>query len=318
MLLSIIIPVYNCEKLVRRCVDSIERQGDYDVEIILINDGSQDQSLDVCSQLGEQYNNIRVFSHQNKGTSTTRNRGLKESRGDYVWFVDADDYIPDDFFNKLFGVLQSQQHEVLTFNYQYITQAGETYKELYLKEGNMECIDFLKKEPCMFAATKIYKKDTLGSLTFLDGLKNIEDFLFNIQYLSSHQYIYTIPCSGYVYDHTNESSTSLNRSPRNLVKASNDSMVVHSTILQELRNISDEKMRSVVQEQLNYSVAGHLYSLMVYYNTRRLKQAIEKYTEMGLYPIKDVQKQRAKRVVKFMNKKGLFLMFSFLYKLRLR
>lgn len=318
MLLSIIIPVYNCEKLIRRCVESIEKQGNFNIELILVNDGSKDNSLNVCLQLREEYENILVFTHENKGTSTTRNRGLNESKGDYVWFVDADDYIPSGFFNTLFHVLQNKCPEVLTFNYQYITQSGETYKGLYTEERFVKCIDFLKEEPCMFAATKVYKKSSLGTLKFLDGLKNIEDFLFNIQYLSSHQEIYTIPCSGYVYDHTNENSTSLNRTRRHLVKLTRDSMLVHSLILHEVENISDEHMRLVVQEQLNYSVMGHLYSLMVFYNTHRLKKTIEEYAEMGLYPIKHVHKKRAQKVVWLMNKKYLFLLCSFLYKFRLR
>ncbi len=318
MYLSIIIPVYNCENLVSRCIESIELQGDYCFEIILVNDGSKDNSLDVCLQLSKRYKNIRVFTHRNKGTSTTRNRGLSESKGDYVWFVDADDYIPNGFFSKLFYVLKAKQPDVLTFNYQYITRKGETYRELYIEERFMKCIDFLRDNPCMFAATKVYKKSSLGSLKFLDGLKNIEDFLFNIQYLSSHEYIYTLSCSGYVYDHTNENSTSLNRSLRNLIKTSSDSITVHTTILNELKHINDNNMLEVVQAQLNYSIAGHLYSLVAFYNTKRLKKTIKMYEEMGLYPIKHVNKKRAKYVIHFMNHKRLLIMFSFLYKFRFR
>ena len=115
ILLSFIIPVYNCAHLIQRCIESIVSQRISSYEIILVNDGSKDNSLAICKTLAIKYTSIRVFSHENRGTSSTRNKGLSESNGKYVWFVDADDYIPPGFLPQLWGHLIKNDFEIITF-----------------------------------------------------------------------------------------------------------------------------------------------------------------------------------------------------------
>lgn len=93
-MVSIIVPVYNAERSIQRTVESIEKQAYGDIEVILINDGSKDQSLEVCEQLRTLYDNIVVVDQNNQGASVARNVGIRHASGDWLLFVDSDDAIP--------------------------------------------------------------------------------------------------------------------------------------------------------------------------------------------------------------------------------
>lgn len=96
-IISMIVPVYNAEEDLRRCVDSLLRQGlDSDeLEIILVNDGSKDKSLDICNEYAEKHENIMVISQENSGVSIARNNGIDNANGTYIGFIDSDDYFLD-------------------------------------------------------------------------------------------------------------------------------------------------------------------------------------------------------------------------------
>ena len=93
--ISVIIPVYNVEKWLNKCVDSILSQSYENFEVILVNDGSTDKSKDICDQYLKEDNRVKVFDILNSGQSVARNIGLKEAKGDYILFIDSDDYISD-------------------------------------------------------------------------------------------------------------------------------------------------------------------------------------------------------------------------------
>ena len=107
MILSIIIPVYNVEKYVEKCIRSCENQDipKEDYELIVVNDGSPDGSLAVVERLAKEYSNIKVISQENRGLSVARNTGLEAARGEYVWFVDSDDWIEENCLKEVTGKL---------------------------------------------------------------------------------------------------------------------------------------------------------------------------------------------------------------------
>lgn len=100
-LVSIIIPVYNMEEYLDNCIKSIIRQTYSNFEILLIDDGSTDQSKSLCISWEKRDNRIRFFNHDNHGVSYTRNRGLKESRGEYIIFIDADDIVFEKYIEMM-------------------------------------------------------------------------------------------------------------------------------------------------------------------------------------------------------------------------
>ena len=114
---SVIIPVYNSEKTIKRCIDSITLQNRSDVEIIVINDGSTDESESICKALQNEHENIIYIHQENGGVSSARNLGLSVATGEFVMFVDSDDYVDNQlliniqkvvriFISLVFGLLQ--------------------------------------------------------------------------------------------------------------------------------------------------------------------------------------------------------------------
>lgn len=115
MILSIIIPVYNVEPFVEKCIRCCEAQdvSKDDYEIVVVNDGSKDNSLDVVNRVANEFENIRVFSQANAGLSAARNTGMREAKGEYYMFVDSDDWIAKNSLGKIVNKLQSEQPDIL-------------------------------------------------------------------------------------------------------------------------------------------------------------------------------------------------------------
>lgn len=114
---SIIIPVYNAQTTLPRCLDSIVTQKFSDYELLLINDGSKDDSDKICREYAEKYPQIRYFPKENGGVSSARNLGLEQARGEYILFVDSDDDVSPDYFAVLEEALTRTGTELLLFGY---------------------------------------------------------------------------------------------------------------------------------------------------------------------------------------------------------
>lgn len=119
-LISVIVPVYNVEGYVGRCIESIQKQTYKNLEIILINDGSKDNSLTVCRKYASQDSRIKVISQQNAGVSAARNAGLDICTGGFVVFVDSDDYIHQEYIEYLFYLLKQNGCKISQIQYTYV------------------------------------------------------------------------------------------------------------------------------------------------------------------------------------------------------
>ena len=114
---SVIIPVYNAEGTLRRCLDSLVRQQFSDYELLIINDGSTDGSDAICREYANTYSCVRYFAKENGGVSSARNLGLEQAEGEYILFVDSDDYVSQDYFALLSHTLESNAVDLLMFGY---------------------------------------------------------------------------------------------------------------------------------------------------------------------------------------------------------
>ena len=114
---SIIVPVYKAEKYLHRCVDSILAQTFTDWELLLIDDGSPDRSGDICDEYAKKDTRIRVFHKKNGGVSSARNLGLDNVQGEYVTFVDSDDWIDVNTLNVCFSQIETYDLDILQFSY---------------------------------------------------------------------------------------------------------------------------------------------------------------------------------------------------------
>lgn len=117
MLISVIVPVYNVENYLRHCVQSITSQAYKKLEVLLVDDGSTDRSGQICDELALQDSRIRVFHKENGGVSSARNLGIENASGDYICFVDSDDWLDTDYFDKAVPVLKKERPVLLMNNY---------------------------------------------------------------------------------------------------------------------------------------------------------------------------------------------------------
>ncbi len=143
-LISVIVPVYNCEKYLRRCVESIINQSYNNIETILINDGSTDNSGDLCDAYALSNNRTRVIHTQNNGPAAARNIGIKHSKGSFIFFIDADDYVENDALELLIEHYTQHKADII---------AGDFNR---IKDGNID-----KRNDITFSSNKLLTKQDI-------------------------------------------------------------------------------------------------------------------------------------------------------------
>lgn len=174
---SIIIPIYNSSSYIEKCVNSVLKQTYKNIEIILINDGSTDNSLDIIKNISSKNNNVKYYTQKNSGVAKTRNRGIKYSNGDYVMFIDNDDYIDsnyvenfvkelDDDTDYIIGgyrrvdlkgnTLYSKKFKNTPWSYyMFVTPWGKIFKKEFLIKNNIEFLPVKMGEDIYFTALSI-------------------------------------------------------------------------------------------------------------------------------------------------------------------
>lgn len=186
-LISIIVPVYNKEKYIKKCIESIIGQTYSNIEIILVNDGSTDSSLKILNEYQKQDSRINVIDKKNGGVSSARNAGIKKASGEKLLFVDADDYIADDYVENLI----KYDYDYVMCSYQTLqneTIIAENRYEEDIESGNV-CNEVLKpqyKRMIAMPYLKTFKKSILldNNISFDETMRYGEDTCFVMQYLN--------------------------------------------------------------------------------------------------------------------------------------
>ena len=124
---SIIIPAYNAEKSIEKCINSIRRQTYFNIEIIIVNDGSSDNTKKCIEQIALQDERITIINQENQGVCNARNKGICIAKGEYIIFVDADDYVERDMVEILVNDIKQKKTNIVRCNYDYITEKGMKY-----------------------------------------------------------------------------------------------------------------------------------------------------------------------------------------------
>ena len=164
-LVSVIIPVYNSEAYLKKCIKSVLSQSYHNIEVLLINDGSTDNSGIVCNKYRDLDSRVRVWHLPNKGPSCVRNFGISHMKGDYLMFVDSDDEMMPDVINESVIEILKQQTDMVLFGYRVqknnqvtdiIPPGGKYSKREFGKVYIELCTNFLINSPC----NKLYKKTT--------------------------------------------------------------------------------------------------------------------------------------------------------------
>ena len=201
--ISVIVPVYNTEKYLHRCIDSILAQTFTDFELLLIDDGSKDNSGKICDEYAAKDNRIRVFHKENGGVSSARNLGLDQAQGEWITFVDSDDWVTECAFN-IFNQNICTDFIITS----HITLKDNQYSEIVITKTDCK-ID--KEEIYLFIKNnintniiktpwaKFFKRSNILNLRFDKEITCGEDFLFVLKYLRCVESIYLIKNSSYVF-----------------------------------------------------------------------------------------------------------------------
>lgn len=194
MLISVIVAVYNIEKYIACCIESIRRQTYRELEIILVDDGSTDRSGEICDAYQKKDERIKVIHRKNGGLSAARNTGLAHAEGSYITFVDGDDWIEDSMYEKMAEQVRKEGADLVACRYYRVYKdfrADESTDKITVFEKPFSMLAQCLREDEKFliqhaAWNKLYKRELLGEERFPEG-KWYEDVVFSAKILSRVQ-----------------------------------------------------------------------------------------------------------------------------------
>ena len=201
-MISVIVPVYNVEKYLEECLDSIQNQTYSEIEVILVNDGSTDKSKVICDRYCEDDNRFQLLNQENQGLSAARNSGVAASTGEFIAFVDSDDIILPNYLETLMHYMREDVDIVESqFTISKEEFLAESYKELtILFEGNsQEAVKIFPKHVLnVNAVTKLYRRSIVEAVPYIDGVI-FEDVYSGIGMLKYIRKMIKIDYVGYYY-----------------------------------------------------------------------------------------------------------------------
>ena len=275
--ISVIVPVYNVEQYLERCVDSIISQTYTNLEIILVNDGSTDNSGKLCDELAKKDERIRVIHKENGGLSDARNRGIDEAESDLVGFIDSDDYIDSDMYEVLLKNLNNTNADLsmcaLYDVYNNTPEAQVTNKETW-KLSSEQAIKMVMEAKILSvtAVNKLYRKSLFTDLKFEVG-KIAEDAFIMIKLLDKCEKIVATNEKKYYYVHRENSITTQKFSTKflNVIEAYEQ----NSNIISE----KYPKLKDVAQTRMNWAYFYVLDRLLLdgNYNDKELENKLISY-----------------------------------------
>lgn len=216
MLLSIIIPVHNREKIITRCLESLKKINESGVEFLIINDGSIDKTADICADYVQNDSRFHLINQDNAGVSGARNTGIEHCSGKYIAFVDSDDEITEEY-NEIIRVIEKENYDLYTFDYVVQTNKDSRRQKRVLFVPGINDKDILYNNYLQGDSnnvwSNIYRAEIIknNQLTFPAEMKMGEDSVFNGQYLKHCKNIYYIDEIGYVYYTDDQGSASYAR-----------------------------------------------------------------------------------------------------------
>ncbi|MCR4745365.1 MAG: glycosyltransferase [Lachnospiraceae bacterium] len=182
-LISVLIPVYNAEKYIGRCIESVQKQEYSNIELILIDDGSTDQSGKICDRYAENDSRIKVFHEKNHGVAVSRNKALDNASGDYLIFVDADDHINSKMITELYRNMTEYNADMSICSYKESSSCEFTAKDI---ETSVDTISGADKFTGLFGDEKLsfivpwgrlYKKELFEGLRYPDGKIHEDEYI---------------------------------------------------------------------------------------------------------------------------------------------
>ena len=234
-LISIIVPIYNVENYLRHCLDSIQKQTYQNFECLLINDGSPDNSADICREYVSKDSRFRYFEKENGGVSSARNLGIEHSKGEYITFIDSDDWVESDYLDVLYKVLKDEAADISVSTYKQFDMTANCYYVHSYQRGYEKRVfvqdEFILELPLLerydrsfgYSTGKLVNRNMLGNVRFNEVTTLSEDMEFWYKvYLFLHKVVY-VNRDAYIY-----------------------------RTYGDLKNYDPESIRSDIQQRLNF------------------------------------------------------------------
>lgn len=287
-LISVVVPAYNAERTIKRCLESILRQTYSNVEVLLINDGSKDSTEDICLKIAENDNRLKVVTIPNGGVSHARNVGIEKSTGELITFVDSDDYIDADMYQTLVETMEEYNTPIVHCSYKNVDE-NEHILSVVGDNGKVIVQDHDEAMSCLIQGrlfigglcNKLYEISLFDNIRLDETIKFNEDILANI-------YLFDlVDKSVYIdkpfYNYVAESSSSTHSA--DAVKSGSQCLYVSQKILEISKN-------KVYEKDANCRIANNLlilYRAYIFSNDKdkskqkQLMRKIEKYKSLGFY-----------------------------------
>ena len=309
-LISVIVPVYNTEKYLRKCLDSICGQTYRNLEIICVNDGSPDNSAEMARELAKDHPSIMVIDQENQGPSGARNNGMRHATGKYLCFVDPDDYVEPNVYGGLIRQMEEQQLDMLRFDYQVVNE----HYEIIPKRPFELKFDYT---PQLMTGTQFLSER-------LDIACNIWRYIYRTEIIIKNNiwcyvgdYYDDTPwlplvlmkaermniCNTVVYDYLERSDSLVNaKSPRAVQRKIDGGLMLLEILTEQLKSITDVGVRSWYDRMIAHSVVSLLTLVGIYHYTNR-NQYLKRLLQLNIYSLSncraDLKAIRKIRIINF-------------------
>lgn len=276
-IISVIIPAYNVESCICRCLESVKRQSFLNFEAIIVDDGSTDNSFGIAEKYSQTDKRFKVVSQSNRGQGSARNHGMDLARGAYLAFVDSDDWIHEDYLNKLYSAIQNYDADIAVCNAERVWDTGrKKYNNGIFRKSEVitNAVEYLPGAS-MSVWDKLYRASIFEGLRFPENMK-FEDLALMPQVIIRAQKIAVIEDSLYYYFWRDGSTTNQKKVSRDILKAQHileDSAIKEKCpeILQKLfvKNVMGSLIWGILKEENPYDEAAEI-----------MNEGIEKYPEL--------------------------------------
>ena len=255
MIVSIIIPVLNGEEKIKKCLESIINQNYKNIEIIVVDNGSTDNTVKIVKKMQKKDSRIKLFISKLKGVSNTRNFGLKKSIGDYVMFVDADDTIDENMLLRMTQTIKKGNCDIVKSGFKLIQKSSET--NFCLKKGEKKInkqfwSEFFSTYNYNQVWGQLINKKICEGITFNTNISMAEDYLFNYYLYKKVSSIYVIELPLYNY-YYNESGMNYNKNINKVLNKISDIL----SVCKELNSL-EHNYKELINNRFIYEILPHI------------------------------------------------------------
>ena len=301
-LISVIVPVYNVEKYLDRCIESIANQTYKNLEIILVDDGSPDNCPKICGKWAKKDKRIKVIHKENGGVSSARNIGIDDASGDYIGFVDSDDFIEKNMYGLMLKKIESTDSDGCFCDVRYIgtssTEEIHLWKKTKFKKNEMLSNFFDYNGINFSVCNKLFRRDKLNNIRFNEKIFIKEDALFCIEYYNNTETICRMDKA--LYNYCFNANSTLNTKN---IKKELTSLDATSKIINILKK---NNINIYLNEECNY--VGRFYKYKYDVEKEKLNIDISTYEKQVMYYLRE---GLLKKKVGFKNKLKILLSTKF-------